>query len=86
MTTQLEFSVPVETWIEESIARLSSWHSGFEFTADWLHEVLRDPPHHNAYGGLINAMLKRNLIEHAGYTKSQRPGRNGSLIRVWRVR
>lgn len=87
MTTQLEFSVPVETWVDESIARLGRlWKSGFEFEAAWLHTVLRDPPHHNAFGGLVNALKRRGLIEFLGYQKSTRPERNGSVIGKWRVR
>lgn len=90
MTTQLEFSVPVETWIEESIARLSrdwnKWGIGFQFTADDIHGVVGNPPHHNAYGALLNTMAARKLIVCVGYTTSKRPTRNGSLIRVWRVR
>lgn len=87
--TQLPLSLDSETWVQDSIDLLRGhlqFSQGFEFSADWLHDVLDAPPHHNAFGALFRAMKAQKLIEFVGYHQSTRKKRNGSVNGVWRVR
>lgn len=87
MTTQIEMSLPATRWCDAAEAKIMrEFPPGAHFTADHVHGILRDPPHHNAFGKLFNQMAKRGLIERVDFAPSQRPERNGGLIRVWRVR
>ena len=72
-------------WIEKSVSKVL-WFMRFResFSADDIHGVVDEPLHPNKYGALMHA-LKPHL-ELVGYTRSTRAGRNGSLLRLWRVK
>lgn len=60
--------------------------TGSPFTVDALRDepyCLPDPPHPNAWGGLLARARRRGLIRPIGYTISTRPSRHGSIVRVW---
>lgn len=73
------------TWISDAIPRVLSAFAGVEsFSADDLHRVLEEPMSSSKYGKLFRELSPHLVL--IGYTKSKRPGRNGSIIGLWRVK
>lgn len=57
---------------------------GRDFTSDDLHEIVEPPANPNLFGVLM-AKLRPHL-ERVGFRASQRPERNGGVVRVWRIK
>lgn len=87
MTThQLELSTLERKWIDASAATVLQLMRGAEFTSDDLHSVLEPPAHDGWWGALMARLRNTGKIERVGYRASERPERNGGVVRVWRLK
>jgi hypothetical protein len=71
-------------WVNDSIPVVMTTMKGREFCADDLHSMLGEPENVNLYGILFAKL--RPMLFHVGYKKSERPERNGGLVRVWKLK
>jgi hypothetical protein len=59
---------------------------GREFTSDDLHAVVEPPDNKNLFGVLVAKMRCAGLIQSVGFKASDRPERNGGVVRIWRLK
>lgn len=86
MTTQLELTSLQNEWCDRMATVVLNAMKGREFTADDLHSIVEPPAHDNWFGVLMAKLRCTGKIESVGAKASERPERNGGLVRVWRVR
>lgn len=75
-----------EDWRATALEALTALaKSGATFNADTLRaRGVKEPAHHNQWGGLFMAARKRGLIVKADYSSSQRKSRHGGFLYAWR--
>ncbi|MCZ4557928.1 hypothetical protein O4215_20415 [Rhodococcus maanshanensis] len=67
-------------------ALLTCASAGGRFTADNVHALIPDhltPQHRDALGPIFRSAARRGQITAVDYAPSTRPGRHGSVIRVY---
>ena len=81
MTTQLDLLE--RDWCDRMMPVVLDTMRGREFTADDLHGVVEPPANQNLYGVLMAKLRPR--LDRVGFRASNRPARNGGVVRVWRL-
>lgn len=66
----------------DEIAKLAK--RGTVFTVNDLRATgLREPPHHNMWGGALQTACKRKVIVYVDHVRSQRKERAGGTVARW---
>lgn len=83
-----------QEWMEEAVRMaeyyIGHWRGEGQFDGDDIRSYvttnLGNPFHPNAWGALINTLVKKGLIVRCGYRKSERPSAHARIIQVYRRR
>lgn len=72
-----------DEWTADALDWIEAQRS--TFTADDLRAALPPAPHPNLIGAAFNTARNRDLIQVAGYQRSNAPSRRHSVLRIWRT-
>ena len=85
MTTQLDLIAERSSWCQTHAQTVLDAFRGREFCADDLHGLIPEPSEPNLWGALMKKLRGSGKIKAVGVTTSQRPSRNGGLVRIYVV-